>query len=95
MSTADLRFKVSLLVGVVVLFSFSILYTNYVNRQSDQRWCDLMVSLDERYQDLKTQDPSAIRLREQIRTLRSDLHCSEPPYPTAPPAVTGSQSPTP
>lgn len=82
------RLVFTMLVSVVVLFSFQILYTNYSNRKSDQRWCDLMVGLDDRYQALDTKDPDAIKFRNDVHKLRGSLQCP----PAGPPQ---DKSPTP
>lgn len=71
-----------MLVAFAAVTSFNILYTNYTNRESDRTWCELMVGLDNRYQNLKTSDPEAIKFRDQIHRIRNKLRC--PPSESTP-----------
>lgn len=61
-----------LLVAVLVAGG-SVLYTNHQQRRSDQRWCDLLSSLDQP-QAPPTTDRGA-RIQQQIHELRRDLRC--------------------
>jgi hypothetical protein len=63
------------LIIVGALISFNIWYTANQIRESDRRWCELIPSLDDRYQRLKTADPEAIKFRDQVHRIRSGLPC--------------------
>lgn len=52
-------------VGVSVLYTY----------KSNQVWCDLVVGLDIRYQNLHTTDPDAIKFARQIHTVVQKYHC--------------------
>lgn len=81
------------LVAVFVAISFNVLYTGYSNQRDDQRWCSLMVSLDDRYQALPKENvsPDAAKFAAQIHQLRRDFKCAET---TAPPVPSQRPSPT-
>ena len=74
-SRSLVKSAIMMLAAFILVTSFNILYTNRVNRDSDRLWCDLMVSLDDRYQVLETTDPDALRFKGQVRVLRQRLHC--------------------
>jgi hypothetical protein len=65
------------LAAFAALVTFSILYTNHVQRVSDRRWCELIPSLDDRYQSLDTKDPDAIRFRDQVHRINESLPCTK------------------
>lgn len=79
------------LVGVLIVVTFNFWYTAYSNEQDDQKWCALMVSLDDRYQELpSTADADARLFAAQVHVLRQDLHCSPSSVPSVSPAPSGS-----
>lgn len=54
----------------------SIQYANYVDRKSNQNWCELIVDLDERYKRLPPDaTPEAKEFAETINALRRNLEC--------------------
>lgn len=57
-----------LLVTTILLAAGGYGYTRHVQRESDQRWCALVSTLDQRGYD----DP---RLQQQIHELRMRLGC--------------------
>ena len=63
-------------VTVLALALSGIWYTNYVDRQSDKKWCELLTLI---YTAQKDQPPSPDErvnaYRRQIAQLRHDLHC--------------------
>lgn len=82
-----------MLVAFVAVASFNILYTNHINRQSDQTWCDLITSLDERNQraagTVAGSDPDAIKFRRQVHDIRERLSCpGSSPQPRHIPSTT-------
>lgn len=58
-------------VSMFAAVGISIAYTYY----SNQNWCDIVVGLDDRYQNLTTADPDAIKFAGQIHTIRHKFHC--------------------
>jgi hypothetical protein len=64
------------LVGVLIVVSLNFWYTAHSQNQNDQKWCSLMVSLDDRYQALpQDANPDAKIFAQQVHALRRDLHC--------------------
>lgn len=66
---------VARVVAVVVLLVMGVLYTNHVQRQSEQKWCRLLAVL--------TSGPSPTTDRGQVvvtalKDLREDFHCPSP-----------------
>lgn len=61
-----------LLVAVLVAGG-CIVYTNYVQRESNRRWCDVMVTLDTQTTPATT--PAAVDFRRKIHKLRLSLGC--------------------
>lgn len=53
----------------------AIQYANYVDRQSNQQWCTLIVSVDDAYQESPATNPSGKRVAESIHKLRTDFGC--------------------
>lgn len=63
------------LLAALIVAGASILYTGQQQRESDQRWCDLLTTLD-------TSDPPATTVRgreiqRQIHELRLGLGCGK------------------
>lgn len=52
-------------------------YTQHAQRQSDQRWCDLMTTLDQPQVPATSQRGRAVQ--QQIHQLRSELGCGRQP----------------
>lgn len=66
---------IALFVTLGLMIGVSILYTNYVDRQSNQAWCELFNGLDKRYQALQNPDPDAIEFRQQLARLKDKYDC--------------------
>jgi hypothetical protein len=63
-------------VALMLAVGASMLYTNYVDRNSNQAWCDIINSLDKRYQSLPTDAaPEAYEFAAQIRVLQQRYKC--------------------
>lgn len=83
------------LVAIFIAVCVNILYSSYTNEKNDQRWCSLMVSLDDRYQSLPKENlnPDAARFAAQIHQLRRDFKCAatrvSSPAPSQAPSKTG------
>lgn len=70
------------LVGVFLALIINIFYVKHLNTQNDRRWCDLMVSLDRRYQAIPPgSNPQAQEFAQQVHSLRQELHCPADPSP--------------
>lgn len=66
------------LLTVFLVLGTSIWYANHVRSVSDQRWCTLMISLDNRQQKLKNGPvitADQLEFINNIHNLRSDLGC--------------------
>lgn len=78
------------LVGVIFVVSLNFWYTAHSQDVNNQKWCSLMVSLDDRYQALPREaPPEAKQFAEQIHDLREGFHCAHTVQPVTP-APTGS-----
>ncbi|TYK45142.1 hypothetical protein [Actinomadura decatromicini] len=64
---------VIVLVVAVFIAGSSVFYTNREQRQSDQRWCALLASLDQPQAPATTERGRVIQA--QIHELRVDLGC--------------------
>ncbi len=64
---------------VLVLFAavgVNVAYTAQVQRESDARWCDLLVTLDGAYSAQPPTTPTGQRIAAAMKRLRADL-CQE------------------
>lgn len=73
---------VGALVGVAALAVIMIMYVAHAQRVSDSRWCELMISLDDRYQRLENPNEDAQKLAAEIHSLRQGLHCPSSATPS-------------
>jgi hypothetical protein len=64
-----------LVVPFLLLLAVSMLYTNFVQRQADQRWCALVVSVDDAYLATPPQTPVGEQIAEAMHQLRQELDC--------------------
>lgn len=54
----------------------SMLYATHVDRRSNQQWCELIISIDTRYQALSPDAPiEAKEFAVRIHHLRNSLEC--------------------
>lgn len=88
-------------VGLAVLIGVVVLWQIHREHVADQRWCSLMISLDDRYQAIPPGNisPDAQRFAEQIHELRQELHCPRSkvkpsPLPSSVPTSLLSSRPT-
>lgn len=65
----------SLVVACVVIAGVSVQYANYVDRKSNQRWCDLLSTLDDAYKSSPPQSPAGEKVAADIARLRKDFGC--------------------
>lgn len=70
-------YAVAMVIAVGLLFVAALVgstaYTRHVQRESDQRWCDLLSSLDQPQAPPTTE--RGARIQQQIHQLRSELRC--------------------
>ncbi|MFD0902321.1 hypothetical protein [Actinomadura sediminis] len=63
------------LVAAVLVAGVNVWYTAHAQRESDQRWCELMAALDE-----PAAPPGTVRgaqIQREVRQLRADLGCGD------------------
>lgn len=65
-----------ILVSFLLLTAGGVLYTNWVQKDSERKWCDLMVTLDNSYQPNydKLSGPGK-SVADQIHRLRREFSC--------------------
>lgn len=78
------RIAIIMLAAFISVSSFQLLYYNWSMKESQAIWCELVVSLDNRYQGLESTDPDALEFRDQIHRIRGGLPCprSRPQVPS-------------
>lgn len=63
-------------VSLILAVGASMLYTDYVDRRSNQAWCDIIRGLHTRYQSLpKSSPPEAHEFARQIGILKDRYSC--------------------
>lgn len=84
------------LISLTVLVGITLGYVAYSQYKADQRWCSLMVSLDDRYQALPKdgRNLDAERFAAQVHALRRDLHCPPTSGQVIPSTPTGTLTPS-
>ncbi|MCG5460859.1 hypothetical protein MED01_004285 [Micromonospora sp. MED01] len=63
------------LVFASLIGAASILYTNRSARESEQKWCGIVSTLDDVYSNSPPQTPVGQDMAEQLRQLRTDFGC--------------------
>lgn len=62
-------------VATLAVGLLSILYANYVDSQSNQRWCGLVTTLDDTYSSQKPATPLGQSIAREINELRTEFRC--------------------
>ena len=65
-------------VCLVAIVIAGILYTNYVNQRNNHRWCSVLVSIDDAFQQVSnnpTSTPAGRHIAEEFHRLRIDFEC--------------------
>ncbi|MFC3504793.1 hypothetical protein ACFOOK_28030 [Micromonospora krabiensis] len=78
MTTRAVRVWYAMTVTFVVMIAFagaSVIYANHAARESEQKWCGLVTTLDRVYTDNPPQTPVGRDMAAQIRQLRIDFDC--------------------
>lgn len=66
---------VVVLVAAIVSSVASMAYANAAARQSEQRWCGVVSTLDDAYRETPPQTPAGQKIATNIRRLRADFGC--------------------
>lgn len=78
-SPRQLLYTVSVIVVAILVVTFSgIWYTNYISHKNDQRWCSLLQSVDEAYEQVRDNpnaSPAGKHIAEEFHKLRVDFSC--------------------
>jgi len=69
------RVLVAVLLAAVASSAVSIIYSNEAARQSEQRWCGVVSTLDDAYRQTPPQTPAGQKIARDIRQLRADFGC--------------------
>ena len=75
MSWNGWRVLVACLVAAIGASAVSIIYSNEAARQSEQRWCGVVTTLDDAYRQSPPQTPAGQKIARDIRQLRADFGC--------------------
>lgn len=67
----------SVFLSIVVAIGALLQYVNYVNNKNDERWCQLLVTLDIAYAANRPTTPVGISVANAIHILREELKCSQ------------------
>lgn len=68
--------RAMLVVPFLALAVAGMLYTNHVQKEGEQRWCELIIILDEQYQAAEIEDPVAQRFADALHRLLEQLPCN-------------------
>lgn len=67
---------VTVLLSVLAMVGINLVYTNYVDTNSNQVWCDIINGLDSRYSKLpQNADKDAKEFARQIADVKRKYHC--------------------
>jgi hypothetical protein len=66
---------VALVLAFAALMFAGVLYTRHVQRESDRRWCDLLVTLDTAYRSQPPATELGRRVAAAMARLRADFGC--------------------
>lgn len=65
----------ALVVACFIVAAVSVQYANYVDRKSNQRWCELLSTLDEAYRATPPRTEPGKKVAEDIVRLRQEFGC--------------------
>jgi hypothetical protein len=63
-------------ISVLALSISGVLYTNHVARESERKWCGMMVGLDEAYKETPPNTATGRNIAREIRYLRESFDCN-------------------
>lgn len=67
---------IALVVSCLVIAGISVQYSNYVDRKSNQRWCELLATMDDAYKANPPRTDAGQRMAAELRRLRVDFGCA-------------------
>lgn len=67
---------VAIYVSMFAAVGVTAWYANRVADENSRKWCDLLVTLDEAYQEHPPQTPAGQRAAADIHDLRTEFGCS-------------------
>lgn len=59
----------------IVFAAASVLYSNQIARDSQRKWCGIIVTMDESYRRTPPQTPAGREIAADVRQLRKDFDC--------------------
>lgn len=65
-------------ISVLAVTFSGIVYTNYVAKQNNRQWCDVLITIDEAYEQVRNNpntSPVGRNIAEQFHKLRIDFGC--------------------
>lgn len=66
---------IAMFLGVLIAVSTNIFYTNRVDRESNQAWCDIINGLVKRNSAIERPDKDTLEFRKQLGDLQSKYGC--------------------
>lgn len=81
MTTPAVRFWYATTVAFIACVAValaSVFYTSHVQRESDRRWCALLINLDEAYRSTPPQTATGRSVAAEVHNLRMQLDCPPP-----------------
>lgn len=69
------RALAGVLVTMLALAGANLVYTNWVDRSSNRKWCELISTLDDSYKAARPQTAAGQKVAADIAKLRVDLGC--------------------
>lgn len=71
----------ALVLSCLVVAGVSVQYANYVDRKSNQRWCELLATLDDAYRATPPRSPAGKKVASDVVRLRKDFGCGTAAHP--------------
>ncbi|MER7894347.1 hypothetical protein ABTX15_31540 [Micromonospora sp. NPDC094482] len=69
------RILVASFVFAALAAASSMIYANAVARESEHRWCGIVTTLDDTYQDTPPQSPTGKQIADELDKLRIEFDC--------------------
>lgn len=60
---------------LLVIAVGNVVYTQHVDHESNRKWCELIMSLDNAYKEAPPQTPTGIKIAQDVARLRVNLDC--------------------
>jgi hypothetical protein len=65
----------TVMIGMLIMTTLSIWYTNYVDERSNHAWCEIINSLHQRNAAIPKPDKDTLLFREQLTRLKNQYEC--------------------